>query len=214
MLASPDPEPVPNFRVGTPPNSQVTENLVGNTTPVGPRRPETIQRLAGHGITANTFQEYVRGTRFNLKYVKSLSDIVGQTTTFRIEKVCFKNLTLNGGKSQIVKSRPTETEDLKRLNERHMQTISAATSSTATMGAAYCFGFQPYKEDPRTKGSELELPQGYWKTTMGNTDGWYNNRNDRRNLPDGIGTERFRAISMQQDLQLSNVVRRMIKAQR
>jgi hypothetical protein len=218
-LASPDNEPVPNFRVGIPQGSQITRNLTGNTTPIGPRRPEIIQRLAGYEITANSFHEYVSGIRFNLKYVKSLSDIIGKFETFKLEKVCFKNLTLTGGETQIVKSRPTETEDQQSWNERNVQTLSAATSSTATMGAAYCFGFQTYKEDgpgetrqDRTANWSCIAPTGQQPWVM--PDDWYANRNQRRNLPDGIGTERFRAISMRQDLQLSNVVRRMIKTQR
>lgn len=218
-LASAVPEPIPNFRIGRPENTQFTANLVGNTTPIGPRRPEIIQRLAGYGITADAFQEYAAGTRFNLKYVKSLSDMIGKFETFKIEKVNFKALTLNGGESQIVKSRPSETEDPERWNERHVQTISAATSSVATMGAAYCFGFQTYKEDG--PGENRAQTTANWSCITGTRehpwlmpDAWYNNRNARRNLPDGIGTERFRAISLRQDLQLSNTIRRMIKTTR
>jgi hypothetical protein len=90
-------------------------------------------------VYRNRQKEFARGTRFNLKYVKPISDIIGKFETFRVEKVCSKNLTLNGGETQVVKSRPTETEDPERWNERNVHTISAATSSTATMGAAYCF---------------------------------------------------------------------------
>lgn len=218
-LAAAEIEPTPNFRIGRPVNSEFTKNLVGNTTPIGPRRPEIAQRLAGLGITAATFHEYVRGTRFNLKYVKSLSDIIGQFTTFRNEKVCFKNLTLNGGETQIVINRPTEVEDHEMWNERNVQTLSAATSSTATMGAAYCFGFQTFKEDgPGATRAETTANwsciAGQGQTPWNMPDDWYNNRNARRNLPPGIGTERFRAISMRQDLTLTNVVRRMIKTPR
>jgi hypothetical protein len=218
-LAMHQPEPQPNFRIGIPPGSQVTSNLVGNTTPIGPRRLEIVQRLAGYGITANAFQEFARGTRFNLKYIKSISDIIGKFETFRVEKVCFKNLTLHGGETQVVKSRPTETEDPERWTERNGQTISVATSSTATMGAAYCFGFQTYKEDGPGEARNARVANWSCITGVGQNpwnmpDDWYTNRNARRNLPDGIGTERFRAISKRQDLQLSNAVRRMIKATR
>lgn len=218
-LATADPEPIPNFRIGVPAGSRITQNLVGNTTPIGPRRPEIIQRLAGYGITANAFHEYVPGTRFNLKYIKALSDIIGKFETFRMEKVCFKNLTLSGGETQVIKTRPTETEDQERWNARNVQAISAATSSTAMMGAAYCFGFQTYKEDGPGENRMARVRnwsclEGTGRDAWEMPDGWYNNRNDRRNLPDGVGTERFRAISMRQDLTLENVVRRMIKTQR
>lgn len=218
-LARAEPEPAPNFRVEIPASSRITTNLVGNTVPIGPRRPEIIQRLAGYGITSNQFQEYVTGTRFNLKYIKSLSDIVGKFETFRVEKVCFKAMTLSGGESQVIKSRPTETDEPEKWNARHVQTSSSATSSTATMGAAFCFGFQTYKEDG--PGNNRSETTSNWSCIAGTgaqpwimPDAWYENRNARRNLPDGIGTERFRAISLRQDNQLENTVRRMIKTQR
>jgi hypothetical protein len=110
-------------------------------------------------------------------------------------------MNVTRGETQIVKSRPTETEDQQSWNERNVQTLSAATSSTATMGAAYCFGFQTYKEDgpgetrqDRTANWSCIAPTGQQPWVM--PDDWYANRNQRRNLPDGIGTERFRAISM------------------
>lgn len=191
VMALAAPEPIPNFRFGVPPNSRVTNNLVGNTTPIGPRRPEIVQRLAGLGITANQFQEYIRGTRFNLKYIMELSDIIGGFETFRNEKVCFKNLTLNGGETQIVKNRPTESEDLERWNERNVQTISAATSTTAVMGAAYCFGFQTYKEDG--PGETRAQRTANWSCVEGigdqpwvMPDDWYANRNDSRNSAGAI----------------------------
>lgn len=87
------------------------------------------------------------------------------------------------------------------------------------MGAAYCFGFQTYKEDGR--GDNRNAITLNWSCITGAEqepwvmpDDWYQNRNARRNLPDGIGTERFRAISLGQDNQLENTVRRMIKTQR
>lgn len=49
--AAADPEPRPNFKVWIPANSRVSRNLVGNTTPIQPRRPEVIQCLAGYGHT-------------------------------------------------------------------------------------------------------------------------------------------------------------------
>ncbi|XP_026466111.1 uncharacterized protein LOC113369758 [Ctenocephalides felis] len=88
-LPAADLERMPNFRIRSPAGTRFTQNLVGNTLPIGPRSPEIIQRLAGYGITANAFTEYVQGTRFNLKYVKSIPDIVGRTETFRIENFMY-----------------------------------------------------------------------------------------------------------------------------
>ena len=69
------PEPTPYFRIQIPERAVLTSNLTGRIFPVGPRRPEI--RLAGQGITALTFPEFERNTRFNLRYIKSISDIVG-----------------------------------------------------------------------------------------------------------------------------------------
>jgi hypothetical protein len=68
VLASPEAEPLPNFHVRIPENAVITNNLLGRFSPTGPRRPEIMQRLAGHGITSHAFDKYVPNTRFNLGY--------------------------------------------------------------------------------------------------------------------------------------------------
>jgi hypothetical protein len=70
----------------------------------------------------------VTDTRFNLRYMRSISDILGSIETFRREKVTFKNLTKSEGELG--------------WSKRSVQATAAATSSTAYMGAAYIFGFQ------------------------------------------------------------------------
>lgn len=139
-------EPMPNFRVERPANSVFTENLVGHIHPIGIRRPEIKQRLAGQGITATTFPEYEKDTHFNLKYMISISDTLSKFSTFRIEKICFSKLTAAGGESQVITTRPTEEDPHLNWTERTVQASSAADSTTATMGASFVFGFQTYKE--------------------------------------------------------------------
>lgn len=218
-LASPEAEPTPDFHVRLPPNSTTTTNLAGKYSPIGPRRPEIGQRLAGYGITATHFAETIPNTRFNLKYFRSISDILGTFETFRIDKTVMKNTGSMGGETQAIKTRPSEVTDATRWTDRHVQSISAATSSTADMGAAFCFGFQLYKEDG--PGQTRAAKTTNWSCITGTgqapwtmPDDWYENRNARRNLPDGIGTERFRAISMRQDIMIQNSTRRLIKTQR
>lgn len=146
-LASEEAEPVPNFHVGRPVATNWTNNLVGRFYPIGPRRPEIKQRLARFGITVNSFTEYVPGTRFNLRYIRSISDILGRIETFKSEKVTIKNLSLAGGETQVIKTQPMDHEEAGNWREKSVQALSAATSSTAIMGAANVFGFQLYKED-------------------------------------------------------------------
>jgi hypothetical protein len=77
MAAStPVDDPEPHVHVAIPAGSVVTENLVGYSPIVGPRRVEIRQRLNSHGITGNTFPEFVAGTRFDLRYMLSISDII------------------------------------------------------------------------------------------------------------------------------------------
>jgi len=215
-LASDDAEPVPNFHIGKPIGTVWTNNLIGRFHPIGPRRPEIKQRLAGFGITVNHFTEYIPGTRFNLRYLRSISDILGKMETFRNEKVTLKNLSLSGGETQVVKTQPMDINEAGSWRERSVQALSAATSSTAVMGAANVFGFQLYKEDGPGELRSMKIAN--WSCISGigwnMPDDWYNNRNRRRNLPNGIGTSRFRAISLRQDIIMSNVVRRMIKTPR
>jgi len=54
------PEPTPNFRVEKPANATFFENLRGRIFPIGIRRPQIKQRLAGQGITATTSPEFER----------------------------------------------------------------------------------------------------------------------------------------------------------
>lgn len=215
-LASDEDEPIPNFHIALPPHSEITDNLLGKTQLIGERRPEIKQRLAGYGISVNRFDEYIHGTRFNLKYLRSISDIIGKFESFKVEKVVIKNLGKAGGETQAVKSVPSEADETQTWRDRSVQGTSSSTSSTSTIGAAMCFGFQLYKENGR--GQNRAAQTANWSCIRGNgdepwimPDAWFENRNGRRNLPDVIGTARFRAISVRQDYVLSNAVRRMIK---
>lgn len=215
-LASEDAEPVPNFHIGKPEWSEFTTNLIGNFSPIGQRRPEIIQRLAGYGITVDSFDEYVPYTRFNLLYIKSLSDIIGKFQTYPIAKTSFKNLGHSGGETQVIKTQPVHKDGIENWRSRSVQAMSA---SPAIEGAAICFGFQLYKEDGG--GEDRAAKTSNWSCIRGNgeapwnmPDDWYNNRNLRRNLPEENRTERFRAISQRQDNMLFNLVRGMIKTLR
>lgn len=218
MLTAEAQEPELNVRVGRPEHTEFTENLVGVNQPLG-RRPEIIQRLAGQGITTALFPEYVENTGFNLRYMLSISDIISQFEAFRIEKVTFSKLTMSGGISQVILTKPLMTEGLQQnLRSTIVQAMSAANESIAEMGASFIFGFQLHKEfgegatmteRSRRWSCTASSPAGAW--TM--PQGWAENRNVCRNLPEGIGTERFRAMSKRQDISLQDVVRRMIKTQ-
>lgn len=220
-LTSQSDAPIADIKLPLPPNAMWTENLLCNIA-IGSRRSEIKQRLHGLGITPTAFPEYVTGTRFSLKYMVMLSDIIGNFETYRNEKVVISNMTIAGGESQIIMSKPIINEDNdKNIRVASVQTTSAACSSTSEIGAAYVFGFQLFKEPGEgitetersqrwccvTSQSEAEEPWSIPAT-------WIANRNQRRNVPPGIGTERFRGLGKRQDVAVMETIRRMIKTSR
>lgn len=90
-----DENPVQPVRVKVPIRAVVTRNLCCYSQNIGPRRIEIRQKLEGQGITATEFPEYVKGTRFNFRYLQTLSDLISEQKqkTFRIEKVAITNLS-------------------------------------------------------------------------------------------------------------------------
>lgn len=221
-LASDQAAPQVAMRLALPAGASVTSNLLCYSTPLAARRQEIVRRLAGLGITNQAFPEYVATTRFNIRYMKQISDIVGKLETYRVEKVIFRNMTRSGGETQVVMTKPVTTEDANQnWQDRTVTATSAACESTALMGAAYPFGYQLYKE--AGDGASLTLQHANWSciSATPNADlpwaipqAWVDTRNARRDLPAGIGTERFRAMSLHQATVLSEVVRRMIKTTR
>lgn len=212
--------PRQEVRVGLPAGAKVNENLLGFVDNVGPRRIEIRQRLYGQGITANAFPEFIENTRLNVQYTVSISDIINKFETFKNEKVIMSNMTRAGGESQIIQTKPVDQTQVK-WTKSLVQPTSAADSSVAQMGASYVFGFQLHKE--QGPGNDVTIAASRWSCIEADaeaeapwviTQAWIETRNARRNLPQGIGTERFRGISMKQDIVTMNVVRRMIKTSR
>lgn len=66
-------EPAPVFGFTFPDTATASDNLLGKISPIGTRRPEIAQRLAGYGIMGVSFQEYCVNTRFNRQYFRSMS---------------------------------------------------------------------------------------------------------------------------------------------
>jgi len=144
----------------------------------------------------------------------SISDIIGKLTTFTVEKLCFAKLTATGGEPQVI-TRPTSEDKHLNWTTRSVQATSAADSTTAAMGASFMFGFQTYKEPGDGATPTLQHAKWCCLTSEGENawvipNEWINNRNARKNLPPGVGTERFRTLSKRQDIALQGIIRRMI----
>lgn len=229
-------EPVPDFHVNVPEGAEISNNLLGKFDTIGIRRPEIRQLLSGYGITPTRFDEYCTGTRFNRKYLRALSDRIGKWETFRIEKLNIPSMTSEGNTVQIIKSQPTDiaVEGTSWLR-RDVANTSPEEEPTAVMGAAFAFHFQLFKE-PALEGTRYQRnanwcciqksPQREDQNAEAEDDApqppdqddlpqtWVDNRNARRELPDVLGIERFRAITMNTLTVMENVVRLMVKTQR
>lgn len=144
-VASADDEPIQNYRVMFPANATYSDNFLGRYPTIGPRRMEVRQKLAGFGITNGRFEEYVEDTRFNRQYIRSISDRLGTWDTFRVEQVCFSQLSAEGLTVQAITSRPIEDEPSPDWLKRTVQGFSPEDDSAAVFGAATVFLFQLYK---------------------------------------------------------------------
>lgn len=139
-------EPVPVFGFTVPQGTTTSRNLLGRFGPIGRRRPEISQKLAGYGITGTEFAEYCETTRFHRQYIRAISDMISTWETFRIEKVNFSSLTSDGSTVQIVKTEPTDATADQGWLRRDAQNTSPEEETTAVMGAAFAFHFQVQKE--------------------------------------------------------------------
>lgn len=152
--------PNPTFGFAVPEGTTTSSNLLGKFGPIGPRRPEISQKLAGYGITGTAFAEYCEGTRFNRQYLRAISDMIGTWETFRIEKVNFSSLTSDGSTVQIVKSTPTDETANRGWLCREVQNTSPEEETTAIMGAAFAFRFQVQKES--LQGATVLIENANW----------------------------------------------------
>lgn len=220
-LTSANEEPAPVYRMQIPAGTEFTGNLPCRSYPIGPRRPEIKQRLAGQGISTTTFPEFQPGTRFNWKYITALSDIVGNFDSFRCEKVCFTKMNHFGGRTMAIKTQPVGAGDVDtKWTEKEVYPVCSAEENSGQIGASYIFGFQLYKTNGNTEVRATNISnwsclrrrpnaQPPWEPS----EVWTNNRNMRRNLPPGIGTDRFQGIGDRQDVQRERILRRMRKNQ-
>lgn len=190
-------EPRPNFHVRMPDGSAVSDNLTGCYPIIGPRRIEIRQKLSGFRITTTIFDEYCHNTRFNLRYIRRLSDIIGTWKTFKLERVCFQKMLSDGLTVQAVMSKPIPEETGDSWIRRRVQNLSVE-NDPVMMDAAFMFLFQLYKTED-TEGTPTERNKNWCciKTTGEWTipEEWIENRNSRRDLPGFLRCERFETIS-------------------
>ncbi|CAG4969751.1 unnamed protein product [Colias eurytheme] len=213
---SEDVNPTPNFRV-LPARTRATRALIGNFGPIGLRKEEVKISLESVGIRTTTFEEQITGTRLNIRLVQLVSDYLAGTPTFRNEKVKVDALTIEGDSAQLIRSIPTsENTD---ANARWTQLVIRPTAANAcpvtTFGASYIMGYQLYKEVIATSHQnwccvEAQPVENPWTIPQE----WIDNRNAKRELPNGLDISRFVSISDSQSNRTNAIVRRMIVSQR
>lgn len=127
-------EPIPAFGVNFPPHAKASANLLGTFSTMVRSRLEITQKLIRYGITGTAFEEYCQNTRFNRQYFRSISDMIANWSTFRIEKVNFATMTIDGSTVQIVRSEPTDINCHGGWLKRDVQNTSPEEETTAIMG--------------------------------------------------------------------------------
>lgn len=180
-----------------------------NYTGILPRvRQEVKNKLISYGITGTEFKEYVAGTRFNLPYLLNISQFLEKTQSFTIEKVNFNRMTRQGGITQVMKSIP-RAGDKKDWRETDVHIESSSSESGANCGGAFVFGFQLYKDKTYPEGWLLAEWDDDHKAEMELK--FAATANQRRAMPEGIGTSRFRSIGKEQNIATLMVVQRLGK---
>lgn len=180
-------EPEPVFGFAFPDRAAASENLLGKFYPIGTRRAEIAQRLAGYGIAGNAFSEYC--SRFNRQYFRSISDILVTWTTFRLDKVSFVALTYDGSTVQIVVSEPSNDQGQHGWLKRDVQNTSPEEETTAVMGAAFAFRFQLRKEPIPGRASRLAQNANWCCVKSRNAE-------EPFQLPEGMGGQQERTSSL------------------
>lgn len=213
----------PKFKIGVPEGAKLAKGLAGWAEQQSSPRLEIIRRLSGEGITTEAFPEYIAGTRFNMHYVESISDILATTTTFKVDKMVIPAMTRIGAEAMIIKTVPKIITEDAMWYDLSVEAQSSAMSSTAQMGLAIMSGFQLSKGSSQGT-TNLEKAISWTSVTAAEDteavpawampDSWYASANARRELPPGINTVRFRSLIERQDTVLENIVRRMIQTQR
>lgn len=187
-----------------------SENMTGYKDPVLITKEEVRIVLTSFGIAGDAFEASVPDTRLNTRLVQYISDYLGKTTTYRVEKVNIQALTREGDAVQLIRCVPT-TENANaatKWTHKIVRPTAANAESPATFGAAYFTGFQTSKE---TTG---ENNHTNWCCLTEVPAAWILNRNARRALPPGLSVGRFVSVSDSQVAVTNAIVRRMITSSR
>lgn len=217
--SSNDNEPNQDFRVAFPKFATFSDNLVGRYPTTGPSSITIRKKLAGFGITQSSFDEYCKNTRFHRKYIRSISNLIGKWNTFKIERMCFRNSTSDGGMVQAITSKPNHGRPAKNWISGTVQSYAPENSATAMFGAATVFLFQLHKE-PTPGDDETQRNANWCCARRAGSEPWVippewiRNRNERRDLPKFLRAQHFGSIPLRADIILQDTVRRMVRTRR
>lgn len=215
-LAAQQDRPEVALRLNHPAGSVPTANLLNYISRLEPRRPEIKRRLVDVGITSATFPEDFVGTRINLKYLDTISDMLGRYSSFKMKHVLFPDIPLKGGTVQIIKTHPVPHIDVDvNIRDAVVQATSSTKEREGVVGAAYVVGFQLHKEQALT-GTVTQQAARWCCLTSTNVapwvipQAWIQNRNQRRDLQGVQNTEQFRGRALSQKLTTLATTRRFL----
>ncbi len=142
--------PLPNLPI-IPANRIATENLLGYSPVIPPRRDEIFQILAAARITRDNFPEAIPNTRFNYELFNYIDSTIKSLKTFKVETSNLSKMSTEGSVTQLIvtTSAGADNPAAVRWVNGEVQARTVSADQPAAVDASYFAGFQI---DKRTYG--------------------------------------------------------------
>lgn len=166
-----------------PRNTTANRNLQG-FAPLAPVRQDCIGILNSMGFDVNTRPPSIGNSGINYNAVKTVSNFLARTTTFRLVETDVFAIPPVGSLAQIIASVPTDATvaEITRASASDVTMQCYAQSTTTQIGITEVYGLCTYK------GTSVARPWQSWSPITWTAqvpipDELVENRNERRNLP-------------------------------
>lgn len=162
------------------------------TTP----RYEATLILTSIGITPQNFPCSPAGTGFNFILMKSVSNILAQTSTFKIHSTVFAVMQQQGQLAQTIPTHPTPENDATEFwNTATVIPRCPNREQPGSFGMAVAFGYQLYKEPFENVNTVWCCVTPINPAAHPIPAHWVLNRNERRILPSQYDLNIFNGMS-------------------
>jgi hypothetical protein len=172
--------------------------------PLGHRRPEAKNLALEVGITEADFPAYPAALCVNLDLLTAISNVLANTTTFKITNVVFPTLSEIGAQSQIIIERPIlVANDPTPAVRGELQPTCLIKEGESIFGSGVFFCPQLMKES-------VGADHRSWALFQNIPPEWIGNRNQRRNIPNHYMANVFTAISQRASAYRLNIIKQMV----